>query len=96
MLGFYADGDEPREVVAAVGDVLVSHAGFASPDEAFMRCCENHGAEPGSAFFGEFMPFSAGQYVAWDDEFSEQAVVSMTDLLSEEVDSDVARMVLGI
>jgi hypothetical protein len=96
ILGFYSDGDEPREVVAAVGDVYVSRAGFTSHDEAFLRCCETHGGGPGSSFFGEFMPFSAGRYVAWADEFSEQAIVQLADLLSEEVDPDVARMVLEI
>ena len=96
LVGFYSDGDEPREVVAAVGDVCVSRFGFANVDDSLMRCCEAHGSDPGNSFFGEFMPFSAGPYVAWADEFSEQAIVNLADLLSYEVDSDVARMVLGI
>jgi hypothetical protein len=96
LVGFYLDGDEPCDVVAAVGQVFVSRAGFCSQDEAFSRCCEAHGSDPASSFFGEFMPFSAGRYVAWADEFSEQAIVRLADLLSDSVDSDVARMVLGI
>jgi hypothetical protein len=96
LLGFYNDGDEPRVVVAAIGNVVISRAGFSGIDDAFTRCCEAHGAGSGNPFFGEFMPFSSGRYVAWADEFSEQAIVRMADLLSDEVDPDVARLVLGI
>lgn len=93
-LGFYANGTGPVEVVAKVGNYYFTGHGIDNEDDLTVNCCQRHRARFSQSRFEDLDLTEPNPRFTMGTTLARQAVDRMAYLLSEEIDSEVARVVL--
>lgn len=93
---FYANGGPAVEVFALIGDLYLDHDRFRNAEDMMAWCCERHRARFSQSKFAEFDRANPGARIVWGDATSDKIATRVAELLSETVDQDVARLVLGV
>jgi hypothetical protein len=95
-LGFYANGTGPVEVVAQVGNYYITGHGIESESDLTVNCCERHRARFSQSRVDDYDLKVANARFNWGTPLTQRAADRLAGLLNEEVEAEIARMVLGI
>jgi hypothetical protein len=95
-LGFFANGTGPVEVIAQVGNYYITGYGIETADDLTVNCCERHRARFSQSRLDKFDPKSLGQRFTWGSQLAQRAADRLAVLLAQEVDPEIARVVLGV
>jgi hypothetical protein len=82
-LGFYANGTGPVEIVARVGSYIISSRGIETEDDVTRNACERHRARYSQSRLDDM------------DLAEANSRFTMGAMLTEEIDPEIARVVLG-
>jgi hypothetical protein len=94
-LGFYANGTGPVEVIAKVGNFYITGHGIENLDDLTVNCCERHRARFSQSRLDAFEPQVLSQRFTWGSPLAQRAADRLAVLLAQEVDPEIARVVLG-
>ncbi len=95
-IGFYANGTGPVEALAKVGNHYMSGHGVDNEDDLIIRCCERHRGARFSQSRTEELDLSApNSRFTMGTPFAQRAADRLAVLLAEELDPEIARVVLG-
>lgn len=94
-LGFYANGTGPVEVIAQVGKYYITGHGIENVDDLTARCCERHRARFSQSRLEKFDANILSQRFTWGSPLAQRAADRLAVLLAQEVDPEIARVVLG-
>lgn len=95
MMGFYANGTGPVEVVAKVGRYYITGHGIENEADALINGCERHRARFSQSRVDAYDLASGNTRFNWGTPVTQRAAERLAGLLSEEVDPEIARVVLG-
>jgi hypothetical protein len=95
-IGFYANGTGPVEVVARVGNYYITGHGIESESDVTVNCCERHRARFSQSRIDDYDLESGNPRFNWGTPLAQRAADRLAGLLQEEVDPEIARVVLGI
>lgn len=94
-LGFHANGTGPVEVVAKVGNYYFTGHGIESEDDLMVNCCQRHRARFSQSHFEELDLAEHNPRFTMGSLLAQKAVDRMTEVLADEIDPEIARVVLG-
>jgi hypothetical protein len=95
-IGFYSNGTGPVEALAKVGSYYITGRGIDLEDDLIIRCCERHRGARFSQSRIEEMDLSArNSRFTMGTPLAQRAADRLAVLLAEELDPEIARMVLG-
>jgi hypothetical protein len=94
-VGFFANGTGPVEIVAKVGDYYITGRGIEVEDDLTVNCCERHRARFSQSRVEEWDLSTNTTRFAWGSPAAQKAADRMAVLLAEQVDPEIARVVLG-
>lgn len=95
-LGFYANGTGPVEIVGKVGSFYLTGHGIDVEEDILVNSCQRHrGARFSSSYFQEVDLSQANPRMTMGTPIAERAIERMAALLGEEIDPEIARVVLG-
>jgi hypothetical protein len=95
-MGFYANGTGPVEVVGKVGEYYITAHGIEKEGDLTVNCCERHRARFSQSRLDDYDLKSANTRFNWGTPLTQRAADRLAGLLKEEVDPEIARVVLGI
>ena len=95
QLGFYANGTGPVEIIAQVGNFYITGHGIENVDDLTVNCCERHRARFSQSRLDAFDPKTLSQRFTWGSPIAQRAADRLAVLLAQEVDPEIARVVLG-
>ena len=95
-LGFYANGTGPVEVVAKIGNYYITGHGIESESDATVNACERNRARFSQSRIDEYDLKSGNSRFNWGTPLTQRAADRLAGLLNEEVDAEIARVVLGV
>jgi hypothetical protein len=95
-LGFYANGTGPVEVVAKIGNYYLTGHGIESESDVTVNCCERHRARFSQSRVDDYDLKSGNSRFNWGTPLTQRASDRLAGLLKEEVDPEVALMVLSL
>ena len=95
-IGFYANGTGPVEIIAQVGNYYVTGYGIETVEDLTVNCCERHRARFSQSRLDKFDVKSMGQRFTWGSPVAQRAADRLAVLLAQEVDPEIARVVLGV
>ena len=95
-LGFYANGTGPVEVVAKIGNYYITGHGIESESDATVNACERHRARFSQSRIDDYDLKSGNSRFNWGTPLTQRAADRLSGLLNEEVDAEIARVVLGV
>ena len=95
-VGFFANGTGPVEVVARIGNYCISGHGIESESDLTVNCCERHRARFSQSRVDDYDIKSANSRFNWGTPLTQRAADRLAGLLKEEVDPEVALMVLSL
>ncbi len=93
--GFFSNGGPAVEVYALIGDEYLAYDRFRNPEDMMAWCCERFKARFSMSKFALFDRQNPGPRLVWDGN-SERIATRMAELLTDAIDQDVARLVLGV
>jgi hypothetical protein len=93
-LGFYANGTGPVEVVAKVGNYYMTGHGIEAEDDLIVTCCERHRARFSQSRL-EDLDLTTPNPRFTEGPLAERAADRMAEIFAEEIDAEIARIVLG-
>jgi hypothetical protein len=94
-LGFYANGTGPVEIVAKVGRYYITGYGIENEDDITVNACQRHRARFSQSRFEDMDLTQANARFTMGSPLAQRAVDRLASLLSEEIDPEIARVVLG-
>ncbi|MGD0247628.1 MAG: hypothetical protein ABSB75_01100 [Candidatus Limnocylindrales bacterium] len=94
-LGFYANGTGPVEVVAKVGNYLLSGYGIETEDDLTRNACERHRARFSQSRLDGMDLAVANSRFTMGSALAQRSADRLAALLAEEIDPEIARVVLG-
>jgi hypothetical protein len=94
-LGFYADGTGPVEIVGKVGNYYLTGHGIETEEDITVNCCQRHRARFSQSRLEEVNLSQPNPRLTMGSPLAQRAAERMAVLLAEEVDPDIARMILG-
>lgn len=94
-VGFYANGTGPVEVVAKVGKYYLTGHGIETVEDLTVNCCERHRARFSQSRVEGYDLASNNSRFTWGSPLAQRAAERVAVLLSDEVDAEIARVVLG-
>jgi hypothetical protein len=94
-LGFYANGTGPVEIVAKVGRYYITGYGIENEDDITVNACQRHRARFSQSRFEDMDLTQANSRFTMGSPLAQRAVDRLASLLSEEIDPEIARVVLG-
>jgi hypothetical protein len=94
-LGFYANGTGPVEVVAKVGDFIISAHGIETEDDLTRNACERHRARYSQSRLDDMDLGNPNSRFTMGTALAQRSAERLAALLSEEIDPEIARVVLG-
>jgi len=94
-VGFFANGTGPVEIVAKVGPYYITGHGIQLEDDLTVNCCERHRARFSQSRIEEWDTSTNTTRFTWGDAVAQRAADRMAVLLAEQVDPEIARVVLG-
>jgi len=95
-VGFYANGTGPVEVVAKIGIYYITGHGIESESDATVNACERHRARFSQSRIDDYDLKSGNSRFNWGTPLTQRAADRLAGLLNEEVDAEIARVVLGV
>ena len=93
--GFYANGTGPVEVIARVGNYYITGHGIESQDDLTINCCQRHRARFSQSRLEDLDLSIPSTRFTKGTPLAQQAAERMGALLAEEIDPEIARVVLG-
>jgi hypothetical protein len=94
-IGFYANGTGPVEVIAKVGHVYITGHGIESEDDITVNCCERHRARFSQSRIEDLDLAQPNARFTMGSPLAQRAADRLAAILSEEIDPEIARVVLG-
>jgi hypothetical protein len=94
-VGFYADGTGPVEVVARVGRYYLTGHGIETEDDLTVNCCQRHRARFSQSHLDELDLGQTNSRFTMGTVLADRAVDRLTEILGEEIDPEIALVVLG-
>jgi hypothetical protein len=95
-VGFYANGTGPVEVVARIGHHFITGHGIDCESDLTVNCCERHRARFSQSRVGDYDLKSGNARFNWGTPLTQRAADRLAGLLKEEVDPEVALVVLSL
>lgn len=95
-VGFYANGTGPVEVVAKIGNYYITGHGIESESDLTVNCCERHRARFSQSRVDDYDLKAANSRFNWGTPLTQRAADRLAGLLKEEVDPEIALVVLGL
>jgi len=95
-MGFYANGTGPVEVVAKVGPHFITAHGIENESDLTANCCERHRARFSLSRLDEYDLKTGNPRFNWGTPLTQRAADRLAGLLKEEIDPEIARVVLGV
>jgi hypothetical protein len=94
-LGFYANGTGPVEVVAKVGGYIISGRGIETEDDLTRNACERHRARYSQSRLDDMDLKETNSRFTMGSPLAQRTADRLAALLAEEIDPEIARVVLG-
>jgi hypothetical protein len=94
-LGFFANGTGPVEVVAKVGNYYLTGHGIETEDDLTRNACERHRARFSQSRLDEMDLANPNTRFTMGSPLAQRAADRLAVVLSEEIDAEIARVVLG-
>jgi hypothetical protein len=94
-LGFFANGTGPVEVAAKVGNYYITGHGIESEDDLTRNACERHRARFSQSRLDEMDLSMPNTRFTMGSPLAQRAADRVAAVLSEEIDAEIARVVLG-
>jgi hypothetical protein len=95
-IGFYSNGTGPVEALAKVGSYYITGRGIDHEDDLIIHCCERHrGARFSQSRTEEIDLSTPNSRFTMGSVLAQRASDRLAVLLAEELDPEIARMVLG-
>ncbi len=94
-VGFYANGTGPVEAVAKVGHFYLTGHGIESEDDLTVNCCERHRARFSQSRLEDLDLSQPNARFTMGSPLAQRAADRLAAILSEEIDPEIARVVLG-
>jgi hypothetical protein len=96
IVGFYANGTGPVEVVARIGKYYITGHGIECEGDLTANCCERHRARFSQSKIDTYDLQAANSRFTWGTPHAQRASDRLAELFTEEVDPEIARVVLGV
>jgi hypothetical protein len=93
---FYANGTGPVEAVARVGQYYITGHGIENPDDLTVNCCQRHRARFSQSRLEDLDLTVPNSRFVMGSQLAQRAAERLGVLLSEEIDPEIARVVLGV
>jgi hypothetical protein len=94
-IGFFANGTGPVEVLARVGNFYLTGHGIETQDNLIVTCCERHRGARFTQSRLEDMDLAQPNSRFTEGPMAQRAADRLGDILAEEIDAEIARVVLG-
>ena len=94
-IGFYANGTGPVEVVARVGQYYITGHGIENEDDLTVNCCQRHRARFSQSRLEDLDLTVPNTRFTMGSPLAQRAAERLGVLLAEEIDPEIARVVLG-
>ncbi len=94
-VGFFANGTGPVEIVAKVGSYFISGHGIQVEDDLTVNCCERHRARFSQSRIEDWDMSANSTRFTWGNPDAQEAANRLAVLLTEQVDPEIALVVLG-
>ena len=94
-IGFFANGTGPVEVVARVGHYFVTGHGIENEDDLTVNCCQRHRARFSQSRLEDLDISIPNTRFTMGSPLAQRAAERLGALLTEEIDPEIARVVLG-
>jgi hypothetical protein len=94
-LGFYANGTGPVEVVAKVGRYYLTGHGIENEDDLTVNACQRHRARFSQSRLEDMDLGQPNTRFTMGSPLALRAIDRLASLLAEEIDPEIARVVLG-
>jgi hypothetical protein len=94
-VGFFANGTGPVEVLAKVGNYYLTGHGVETGDNLIVACCERHRGARFTQSRLEEMDLAKPNPRFTEGPVAQRAADRLGDILAEELDAEIARLVLG-
>jgi hypothetical protein len=94
-VGFFANGTGPVEVLAKVGNYFLTGYGIEVEDNLIVACCERHRGARFTQSRLEEMDLARPNQRFTEGPMAQRAADRLGDIFSEEIDAEIARVVLG-
>ena len=94
-LGFFADGNGPVEVVAKVGRYYITGHGIECEDDITVNACQRHRARFSQSRLEDLDISIPNTRFTMGSPLAQRAAERLGALLTEEIDPEIARVVLG-
>jgi hypothetical protein len=95
-VGFFANGTGPVEVLAKVGNYYLTAHGIETEDNMLVTCCERHRGARFTQSRLDDMDLSASNSRFTEGPIAQQAADRLGEILAEEIDAEIARVILGV
>lgn len=95
-MGFFANGTGPVEIIAKVGKYFLTGHGIEGEEDLTVNCCERHRARFSQSRLEDYDLGSNNARFTSGSPLAQRAADRLAVLLAEEVDPEIARVVLGI
>lgn len=94
-IGFFANGTGPVEIVAKVGHYFVTGHGIENEDDLTVNCCQRHRARFSQSRLEDLDISIPNTRFTMGSPLAQRAAQRLGALLAEEIDPEIARVVLG-
>jgi len=94
-IGFFSNGTGPVEVLARVGNYYLTGYGIETEDNLLVTCCERHRGARFTQSRLEDMDLAQPNSRFTEGPLAQRAADRLGDILTEEIDAEIARVVLG-
>ncbi|HEU6438920.1 MAG TPA: hypothetical protein VFC12_00650 [Terriglobales bacterium] len=95
-IGFYSNGTGPVEALAKVGSYYITGRGIDHEDDIIINCCERHrGARFSQSRTDELDLSAPNSRFTMGTPLAQRAANRLAGLLADELDPEIARVVLG-
>lgn len=95
-IGFYADGMGAVEVVARVGKYYITGHGIENEDDLTVSCCQRHRARFSQSRLDQLDMTQPNSRFTMGNPLAQRAADRLANCLAEEIDPEIARVVLGV
>jgi hypothetical protein len=95
-IGFYSNDSGPVEALAKVGSYYITARGIDHEDDLIIHCCERHrGARFSQSRIGELDLSTPNSRFTMGTPVARRAADRLAVLLTQELDPEITRLVLG-
>ncbi len=93
--GFYANGVGPVELIARIGDYYITGHGVENEEELVINCCQRHRARFSQSRLDELELDQPNPRFTMGSPLALRAADRLAVILAEEIDPEIARVVLS-